>query len=88
MVFLKKIKLLPEVLPIVEFYINHEYEKVYFEINGKHYICKKRINNWITENLDINTPGIYDIVISSENKVLLKTTLEFTKGIQENDMDI
>lgn len=72
--------------PTVRFFVDGDYDRMYLEIDGKHYSCDKCIRNWSCA-VDIDAPGTYVAEISSKNRIGNKE-ITFIKGVIENDMEI
>ena len=86
-VFAKEvIKLMPDAKPEIEFFLPDNYQCVYLEIAGKHYVCSNRINNW-TCTVDIDSAGEYEAIVSAEKEICRKK-LKFVKGVEENDLGL
>ncbi|MBR5191790.1 MAG: ATP-binding protein [Clostridia bacterium] len=79
------IQLNPAEKPKIEFYIEGDFNGITVKIDGKRYTCSKRIQNWITEELEITESGSYILEIYAE-KLINKTEITFTKGIIENEL--
>ncbi len=79
------IQLNPSDKPKIEFYIDGDYSGITVKIDGKRYTCNKRIQNWVTEELEITESGSYILEIYAE-KLINKTEIVFTKGIIENEL--
>ncbi len=80
------ISIKPDEKPQIEFFLSQSCERVFLQIDGKHYNCEKHVKNW-TAQVDICQAGEYDCVISFGTTQINKK-LTFTKGIVENDIGI
>lgn len=73
--------------PSVEFSVSKELEKVYLQVNGANYLCSKKFNSWVSEPLNIEKPGEYEVIISSQNEIARKK-IKFNKGLEEDDLGL
>ena len=73
--------------PRVEFTVSKELEKVYLQVNGANYLCSKKFNSWVSEPLNIEKPGEYEVIISSQNEIARKK-IKFNKGLEEDDLGL
>ncbi len=80
------IALQPGENPVLRFYVDGDYDRMYLKLDGKHYSCEKCIRNWSCV-VDIDAPGTYVAEISSKNHIC-NQEITFMKGVIENDMEI
>lgn len=83
----KEIRLMPGEDPVFEFYIGGDYERLYIEIAGKKYACRKKLMSWVSEPLKIDEGGKYTVSVFASKKVA-EAEVTFTKGFTEDDMGI
>lgn len=80
------IALQPGEKPVLRFFVDGDYDRMYLELDGKHYSCDKCIRNWSCV-VDIDSPGTYVVEISSKTRIC-NQEITFIKGVIENDMEI
>ena len=83
----KEISLIPNTKTVIEFTINKDYDKLYINVDGSNYLCSKKLASWRSEPLNIDKPGIYDVVISS-NKEIIREKIKFIRGLEEDDLGL
>lgn len=87
-VYKEEIKLLPNVKPVFEFFVEGgEYDKLFMTLRGKNYVCEKQFMTFKSEPLDIDEGGLETIVIFADKRIA-EVKVNFVKGLVENDMDI
>lgn len=80
------VKIVPDEDTKLVFYLPGEYERVYLELRGKHYVCSRSINNWSC-SVSVDEAGEYEVIISAKEE-LCRQNIKFVKGIEENDMGL
>ena len=83
----EKINLLPDEKPRLEFFVDKKCDAASVKIGGTYYACEKHIRNFLTQPLDVEA-GKYNAEIFADGKKIAEKTVEFVKGIEENDFDI
>ena len=79
-----KISVMPNEKPILAFFVSEKAEWIDLVIDGKTYGCTGRLRTWESDPLDVES-GEYEVTLKSE-KFTYKTTIEFIKGLSENDL--
>ena len=79
-----KISVMPDEKPVLAFFVSEKAEWIDLVIDGKTYGCTGRLRTWESDPLDIES-GEYEVTLKSE-KFTYKTTIEFVKGLSENDL--
>ena len=82
------ISLLPNERPRIEFALAKPCDKVYLVLDTQHYICTRRLNNYITDEVAIDEPGTYIAKVFCGNEPIAECEITFFKGIQEKEFDI
>jgi len=82
------IALLPNEKPRVEFALSTPRDKVYLVIDTRHYVCERRLNNYISDEIIIDEPGTYKTKVLSGSEQIAECEITFTKGMQEKEFDI
>jgi len=82
------INLLPGVKPRIEFSLGKSFDKVYLVFDTQHYTCAKKLNNYISDELDISGAGEYDVQVLSGNDKIAEFKITAVKGMAENKLDL
>jgi hypothetical protein len=80
--------LLPNVKPRIEFALATARDKIYLLIDTKHYVCTRKLNNYLSDEIDIETAGVYNVTVLSGSERIGECEITFTNGIQEKEFDI
>lgn len=86
-IYEKEINILPGKETVFEFFINGNYDKLYIEVGGKKYACRKKVMNWISEPLKIEEGGKYEVAFYAPQKICV-AEVTFIKGFVEDDLGI
>ncbi|MCL2861601.1 MAG: hypothetical protein FWE22_04225 [Firmicutes bacterium] len=82
------IRLLPNSRPKLEFGLSKNFEKVYLKIDCQHFMCQQRVNNYISDEITITTPGDYQVEVFSRGERITSFDIKITKGMEEKDFGL
>ena len=83
----RNVSIFPGTYPVLKFTLSTDFEKVYINVDGSNYICKKELNSWTSEPIKIDESGEYEVIISSQNEIA-REKIKFTKGLEEDDLGL
>ena len=83
----RNVSIFPGTYPVLKFTLSKDFEKVYINVDGSNYICKKELNSWTSEPIKIDESGEYEVIISSQNEIA-REKIKFTKGLEEDDLGL
>ena len=82
------VKLLPGVKPKIEFALSKNFDNVYLVFDTQHYVCTRKLNNYISDEINVTGAGEYNVDVLSGGQKVADFKIKIVKGIEENKFDI